>query len=128
MFGNVLARIGEYATGGGGSAMPMNPPPGNTAIWNIGQQLHSALNIVFNVALSLAAFVAIGLAIWIGFRLASAEDEGKRKEAKKQLLWAIIAVVGVIVLIVVFNIFLNVLTSPTSGLIPPTPPPTPPGP
>jgi len=42
-------------------------------------------------------FVAGGAvlwAIWIGVHFAMAEDEGKRKEAKQQLIWSLVAVVA----------------------------------
>jgi len=78
-------------------------------IEEIGRQLTQTLQIVFGIFLGLAGFFAIGFAIWVGFKLASAEDEGKRKEAKKQLLWSIIAVVAVIVLAVIIFVMIEVL-------------------
>jgi len=65
------------------------------------------IQIVMTSLLALLGMAAIVFAIYVGFRLASAEDEGKRKEAKKQLLWTIIAVIAVVLLIVVFSILIG---------------------
>ena len=64
---------------------------------------------VFRILFGLIGLAAIVFAIWVGFRVASAEDEGKRKEAKKQLLWTIIAIFGVVLLVVVFEILFSAL-------------------
>jgi len=103
---NMLVKMGEYAANRG-SVVPMVPD--TEPIERIGRELRDALQIVFGIVLGLMGFFAIGFAIWVGFRLASAEDEGKRKEAKKQLLWSIIAVVAIVVLIIVIFILLEVL-------------------
>jgi len=65
----------------------------------------TTVSLIQNIAISLLAIVgviAVGVALWIAFRLATAEDQGKRKEAKKQLLWAGIAIVGIILLMVIW--------------------------
>ena len=74
----------------------------------------STLNLIIfaiiNVILGLLGVAAALFFVWIGFKLARAEDESKRKEAKKQMLFAIIAVLGVVVLIVLWNtVLLNAL-------------------
>jgi uncharacterized membrane protein len=63
--------------------------------------IRDVLNPIFYGALILIGIVALVFAIYVGFRLARAEDESKRKEAKSQLLWSIIAVIVVIVVAVV---------------------------
>lgn len=61
------------------------------------------INGVLIAALAIIGVIVIGIALWIGFRMATAEDESKRKEAKKQLLWAIIGLIGVVLLIVLWT-------------------------
>ena len=84
---------------------PLNNPPAVNAL----NQVITTVQTIFNTILGLLAIGGIVLAVWIGFRLASAEDEGKRKEAKKQLLWAIVAIFGIAVLILVFNLLIGML-------------------
>ena len=64
----------------------------------------TVINIVMNTLMGLFSALAFLFLIYIGFRLAKAEDESKRKEAKKQMIYTIVAIVGVIVLIVLFNV------------------------
>ena len=59
--------------------------------------------IVVNSVLGLLGLFAALFFVWIGFKLAKAEDEGKRKEAKKQMIFAIVAVLGIVILIVLWN-------------------------
>ena len=59
------------------------------------------VSIIQNILLAffvLVGIIVVGVALWIAFRLATAEDETKRKDAKKQLLWACIGLLGVVVL------------------------------
>ena len=72
-------------------------------------QVVETVQAIFNIILGLGLVVAIVFAIYVGFRLASAEDEGKRKEAKKQMLWTIVAIFAVALLILVLNILVGVL-------------------
>ena len=67
------------------------------------------VQIIFNILLGLGLVVAIVFAVFVGFRLASAEDEGKRKEAKKQLLWTIVAIFAIALLILILNILVGIL-------------------
>jgi len=57
----------------------------------------------FSALLSLATTAAMLFAVWLGFKLATAEGDDKRKQAKNQLLWTVIAVAASIVLVVVIN-------------------------
>ena len=60
--------------------------------------------IILNAFLGLLGLAAALFFVWVGFKLAKAEDESKRKEAKKQMLFAIVAIIGVVVLIVLWNL------------------------
>jgi len=97
MIGNALAAIGRWgsmlgdpATGTGPS---LNTDPLFVAIWNITWPI-------------LTVIAALGglFAIWLGVRLAMAQDESKRKEAKAQLIYAIIAVVVIAAIITIMGI------------------------
>ena len=105
MFGNMLAKFGEFATRiggmlgdvtGGGTTNDPDPQdlvtPLMNAIWDITWPI-------------LTALLALGgiFAIWLGVRLAMAQDESKRKEAKAQLIWAIIAIVIIALMLGVFG-------------------------
>ena len=76
------------------------------------------LDTVFNV-LSIVLWVILGIvgavgaiyAIWLGIKLAKAEDQGKRDEAKKHLIAVAIAVGVTVVLILFFNTFLPAILS-----------------
>ena len=73
------------------------------AIGNAANLLLGGIFQGFNALLSLAATAAMLFAVYLGFKLATAEDDQKRKQAKQQLLWTVIAVAASIVLIVVIN-------------------------
>ena len=71
-----------------------------TLIGNIAQPLRIAVVAV----LALMAAAAVVFAIYVAFRLAKAEDDGKRKEAKQQLLWSVVAVVAAIGIFVLIQV------------------------
>ena len=76
---------------------------GNSDIDDAVGILVGSIVTAFTAVLKLASVGAMLFAIYIGIRLAMAEDEGKRKQAKMQLLWTLVAVVGVILLVVVID-------------------------
>jgi uncharacterized membrane-anchored protein len=61
----------------------------------------------------MAVVGAIGAiyAIYVGVKLARAEDQGKRDDAKKHLITVVIAIGVTIALILVFNVFLPMIIS-----------------
>ena len=64
------------------------------------------LAIIRAVALAFFSLIGIGvvgLAIYIGFKMATATDDSKRKDAKKQLIYAIIGVLGIVIIIVLWE-------------------------
>ena len=61
------------------------------------------------------SLIGIFFAIWVGFNLAKAEDEGKRKEAKKQLLWTLVAVIGIVLIIAILTAITGYLQTQTGG-------------
>jgi len=53
--------------------------------------------------LSLLGIAVVGLAIYIGFKMATASDDSKRKDAKRQLIFAIVGAVAILLIIILFN-------------------------
>ena len=82
------------------------------------QGTYDVLTSVFNI-LSIVMWVVLGIvgavgaiyAIWLGIKLAKADEQGKRDEAKKHLITVAIAVGVTIVLILFFNTFLPMILS-----------------
>lgn len=80
--------------------------------------IYTVLNDVFNI-LSIVLWVVLGLvgaigaiyAVYLGVKLARADEQGKRDEAKKHLITVAIAVGVTIVLILFFNTFLPMILS-----------------
>ena len=104
MFTNLMASIGNASVWLMG--LGSGPQPAPPLLINFVNTLRNIVTPVMVVV----GIIALGLAIWIGFRLAMADEEGKRKEAKKQLMWAIIALGAVIILAFVFG-FLPVIVT-----------------
>jgi len=79
------------------------------ASWLTGEELPSGqsgpgLLWLFNVLLGVVAALAGFLAIYLGVKLATAESEDKRKNAKAQMIYAILAFILVAALISIFNV------------------------
>ena len=106
MFGNILAGIGRIGymlgttppTSGEHSPLPADPSR------QIGDAVWSIAAPVLGVLGGLGAL----LAIWLGVQLATAQDEGKRKEAKARLIYALIGVVVIFGMMGVFAAVRNV--------------------
>jgi len=56
------------------------------------------VHAIVGTIISICQTLAVVLAVWIGWQLMKAEDEGKRKNAKMQLFYAVIGVVAVVLL------------------------------
>jgi Na+-driven multidrug efflux pump len=63
---------------------------------------------LFSFFVIIVMILAIFYAIYLGYRLARAEDDGKRKEAKQQLLWVLI---GAVSAGVVFTLCVTIVNS-----------------
>lgn len=77
--------------------------------WEVLTRVFEILSIVLWVILGIVGAVGAIYAIWLGIKLAKAEDQGKRDEAKKHLIAVAIAVGVTIVLILFFNTFLPMI-------------------
>ena len=58
-------------------------------------------------ALIIVATAGSIYAVYLGVIMAKAEDQGKRDEAKKRVINAVLALVVIVVLILLLNIFVN---------------------
>ena len=97
--GNMLAKLGNMLSEG------LTPTPAAEVIAAIRPWVTPILGVLLGLG--------ILLAIWIGVRLATAQDESKRKEAKAQLIWAIIAVFIVGMGIAVMEVLATTIGSQT---------------
>lgn len=100
----------------------------NLNLGNYDQGGTAVLSSVFNI-LSIVLWVILGIvgavgaiyAIWLGIKLAKADEQGARDEAKKHLITVAIAVGVTIVLILFFNTFLPMILSAFNLDVPPEP-------
>lgn len=60
----------------------------------------STINAVISSAIGIVTAGVVILAIFIAFKFFTAEDDGKRKNAKAQLIYAIIGIVVLIALLI----------------------------
>ncbi|MDR0383778.1 MAG: pilin [Christensenellaceae bacterium] len=63
----------------------------------------SGIQTIASIGLSLVVLGVLVLAIWLGYKMATAEDDAKRKNAKAQLIYAIVGVVGAIAVVILFD-------------------------
>ena len=97
MIGNALAAIGRWGSMLGDPGAPTGP-------LNPTRELIDEIwSITWPILLVLGALGGI-FAIWLGVRLATAQDESKRKDAKQQLIWAIIAVIVIFAMMGIFGV------------------------
>jgi len=68
----------------------------------------AAQNLV-TVVLQIICTVATVFAVWVGWQLMKAEDDGKRKQAKTQLLYTVIGLVAVVLINVIVSVVLEVM-------------------
>ena len=77
--------------------------PYNQEIDEALERMMGIINSVATIFLSLIGVAVVGLAIYIGFKMATASDDSKRKDAKKQLIFAIVGAVAIIMIIILWN-------------------------
>lgn len=75
------------------------------------QEVFNIISIVLWVVLGVVGAIGAVYAIYLGVKLARAEEQGKRDEAKKHLITVCIAIGVTIALILVFNTFLPAIIS-----------------
>ena len=74
-------------------------------------EVFNIISMVLWIILAVVGAVGAVYAIYLGVRLARADDQGKRDDAKKHLITVCIAVGVTLALILVFNTFLPALIS-----------------
>lgn len=75
------------------------------------KEVFNIISIVLWVVLGIVGAVGAVYAIYLGVKLARADEQGKRDDAKKHLITVCIAVGVTLALILVFNTFLPALIS-----------------
>ena len=75
------------------------------------QPVVNAISDLLPPALIIVATAGSIYAVYLGVIMAKAEDQGKRDEAKKRVINAVLALVVIVVLILLLNIFVNNLSN-----------------
>ena len=66
-------------------------------------KMNNDINGIANAVLGVLGLGILAIAIYVGFKFFTAEDEDKRKNAKGQMIFAIIGVVVIIAILVLWN-------------------------
>jgi len=94
--------------------------PGNTggdgSIGGITGQIETYSRIVTLIFLSFCGLLVTLYAIWIGWKFAKAQDDGARKNAKSQLIYALIGVMSITVVIILTQFVVNGLRGTGPGI------------
>jgi len=77
-------------------------------MWNLlaNEDISALANTINGIVFALLGLIAVGviiLAVWIGFKMATATDDSKRKDAKMQLIYCVVGVIAVILIIVLWQ-------------------------
>lgn len=86
---------------------------GASALQRFITELTNFINTIVGPVFGVIGAVGIFFAIYLAWRLAAAEDDNKRKDAKKQLMWTIIAIIALFAFIALFQILGSILRSMT---------------
>ena len=81
--------------------------PSDPNISKVFTEVGKILHTIFSIVFGLVGAIVVCFAIYLVFKFVKADDESKRTEAKKQLLWTLIAIVGIVIMI---GLFYGVLT------------------
>ena len=73
------------------------------------------VSLVLWIILAVVGVAGVIYSIYLGVKLARAEDQSKRDEAKKHLITVVIAIVVTLVLVVFFNTLLPLILSAVRG-------------
>ncbi|MBO5394709.1 MAG: hypothetical protein J6A28_02255, partial [Clostridia bacterium] len=66
------------------------------------QEVVNTISLVLWIIIGVVGLAAVVYAVYLGFQLARASEQGKRDEAKKHLITVIIAIVVTLVLVIFF--------------------------
>jgi uncharacterized membrane protein YidH (DUF202 family) len=92
-----LRRVEDKAPPAPGDAGGGTTPNGGKELTDTFTQISQYITYFCTFVLVACGILATFYAVYVGFKLASAEEEGKRKEAKNQLIYSIIGVVGILI-------------------------------
>jgi uncharacterized membrane protein YidH (DUF202 family) len=71
------------------------------------------INSVANTIIGLLGVGVIGVTIFLAYKFFTASDEQKRKDAKGQMIYAIVGIIVVVVILVLWNTVLKNALNPT---------------
>lgn len=91
---NLMIKLGQ---------MVAEDPDPDPEIKKVLQGVEATIHLVINILTGVALACVTLFAFYIIFKFVRADEEQKRTEAKKQLLWCLIAIIGVTILIILFN-------------------------
>ena len=80
------------------------------------QEVARIVNIAVSVFYGVVLAILVFFAIYLGWRLAKAEDDSQRKQAKAQLFYSIVGIVGVGLLIVFIRVVIPQVTKGISDV------------
>lgn len=80
------------------------------------QSVVSTIELVLWIIIGVVGLAAVVYAVYLGFQLARASEQGKRDEAKKHLITVIIAIVVTLVLVIFFLYLLPAILGAVNGL------------
>jgi len=81
------------------------------AVVTVAELVSRYVNYVTMAILIACGMLVVIYAVYIGFQLAKAEDDNQRKQAKAQLIYAIIGVVGIAVIAIMINLVIPILNA-----------------
>jgi heme O synthase-like polyprenyltransferase len=76
---------------------------GTTSVAGTLGDMSKLVNTAINAVIGVCGGVMVLLAIYLAYKFMTADDEGKRKNAKGQLIYAIIGILVVVVILVLWN-------------------------
>ena len=81
----------------------------DTAVVQVMTKVEGYIGIVRTVFLSICALVVVLFAIYVGWKMAKAEEDQKRTEAKQQLIYSIIGILSIVIFVVLFRAVIPLL-------------------
>jgi len=78
-------------------------------------EIKKYVGIACTVFMVICGLLLVLYAVYIGFRMAKAEDDGKRKEAKNHLIYAIIGFIAIAIIVVMFRAVLPSISNTYSS-------------
>ena len=103
-------RAGEILT-----AQKATSTPATSGLSDMGLMVITIVNQAVLLIVALLQMVAVAFAMYLGWKLMSAEDDSKRKQAKQQLIYTLIALVIVIIIPIIVGGVVTILTTQVAG-------------